>query len=349
MERVIFIYEAWVKPDKKVLTIHCVCGFSSSKKINTIPIGVNSNPLFKDITIGLKKANTFLTIDFGTQKNELIKKYLKQINELESSYEESYQRNKTVLSFIQTLIDNYDGTEEIRNSILNNRFEIYQCWNNNSREEFIKYYNEYNIIETIKIENAKNIKTITLEPDGPLGDLSIGVKSLLLLKDGRIASCSDNNKIMIFDPSNDYHCDQVIERHSKGITSICQLDDGTIVSCSNEGSLMIGSYTINKAHDYHIFKVVTLPNNRIASGSFDTTIKIWMSNPPYSDIPIKVLKGHRLFITSILYIKERDIMISGAYDRTIRLWNMSTYQCDRVIEGLVVFLLILCVRLIKIE
>ena len=112
---------------------------------------------------------------------------------------------------------------------------------------------------------------------------------------------------------------------------------------------MIGSYTINKAHDYHIFKVVTLPNNRIASGSFDTTIKIWMSNPPYSDIPIKVLKGHRLFITSILYIKERDIMISGAYDRTIRLWNMSTYQCDRVIEGLVVFLLILCVRLIKIE
>ena len=100
MERVIFIYEAWVKPDKKVLTIHCVCGFSSSKKINTIPIGVNSNPLFKDITIGLKKANTFLTIDFGTQKNELIKKYLKQINELESSYEESYQRNKTVLSFI---------------------------------------------------------------------------------------------------------------------------------------------------------------------------------------------------------------------------------------------------------
>ena len=84
-------------------------------------------------------------------------------------------------------------------------------------------------------KEVKCIKTITLEPDGPIGDLSIGVKSLLLLKDGRIASCSDNNKIRIFDPSNDFHCDQVIERHSKGITSICQLDDGTIVSCSNEG------------------------------------------------------------------------------------------------------------------
>ena len=26
-------------------------------------------------------------------------------------------------------------------------------------------------------------------------------------------------------------------------------------------------------------------------------------------------------------------MISGSYDETLRLWNMSTYQCDKVIEG----------------
>ena len=26
-------------------------------------------------------------------------------------------------------------------------------------------------------------------------------------------------------------------------------------------------------------------------------------------------------------------MISGAFDGTLRLWNMSTYQCDKVIEG----------------
>ena len=55
------------------------------------------------------------------------------------------------------------------------------------------------------------------------------------------------------------------------------------------------------------------------------------SNPPYSDTPIKVLRGHRNFVNSLLYIKERDVMISQ-YD-TLRLWNMSTYQCDKVIEG----------------
>ena len=169
----------------------------------------------------------------------------------------------------------------------------------------------------------KAIKTISEHTDE--------INSLLLLKDKRVASCSRDKTIRIFDPSNDYHCDQVINRHSKSITSICELDDGTIVSCSKDKSIIIGDYTITNAHNDYINKVIPLPNNRIASCSYDETIKIWKSNPPYSDTPIKVLEGHRHWITSLLYIKERDIMLSGSV--TLRLWNMSTYQCITVIEG----------------
>ena len=79
--------------------------------------------------------------------------------------------------------------------------------------------------------------------------------------------------------------------------------------------------------------LIPLPNNRIASCSTDKTIKIWKSNPPYSDTPIKVLEGHSSYVNSLLYIKERGIMISGSCDVTLRIWNMSTYQCDKVIEG----------------
>ena len=118
----------------------------------------------------------------------------------------------------------------------------------------IKYYNGYNIIESVKIEDIKNIKTITCHTDS--------VNSLLHLRDGRVASCSDDNTIRIYDPSNDYHCDQVIKRHSDNIHSICQLDDGTIVSGSNDRTIMIGDYTIKNAHDDSwILKVITLPNN----------------------------------------------------------------------------------------
>ena len=150
----------------------------------------------------------------------------------------------------------------------------------------------------------KVVKTIT--------DHTIFV--LLLLNDGRVASCSDDNTIRIYVPSNDYHCDQVIKRHSKGIQSICQLDDGTIVSCSDDITIMRGDYTIKNAHNSWIAKVITLPYNRRASCAGDKTIKIWKSNPPYSDTPIKVLEGHSSYVNSHLYINERDKMISGAYD-----------------------------------
>ena len=85
--------------DKQFIKINCKCGFSYSMKINTIPIGDNNNPLFKDITIKLEKGYKFLNSDFNTYKNELI-------NELESAYEESYNRNMkllSVLSYMQIL------------------------------------------------------------------------------------------------------------------------------------------------------------------------------------------------------------------------------------------------------
>ena len=177
----------------------------------------------------------------------------------------------------------------------------------------------------ITIDKIKCIKTIS--------DNAFSVNFLLLLKDKRIASCACAGTIRIYDPSNDYHCDQVIQRHWEPITSICELDDGTIVSCSCSGTIIIGDYAIKNAHEFEINKVIALPDNRIASCSIDNTIKIWKSNPPYSDTPIKVLEGHDNGVRCLLYIKERDIMISGSEDEILRLWNMSTYQCGTVIEG----------------
>ena len=64
--------------------------------------------------------------DFNTYKNELINEYIKQINELESAYEESYNRNMNMLSFIQILINNYDESIEMKNSILSNNINYLQ-------------------------------------------------------------------------------------------------------------------------------------------------------------------------------------------------------------------------------
>ena len=137
------------------------------------------------------------------------------------------------------------------------------------------------------MKNIEEVKCITAHTS---------VNSLLLLKDKRVASCSTDGIIRIYEPSNDYHCKKGF---SDGIKSICQLDDGTIVSCSYSHSIMIGNYIIKNAHNFEINKVIALPNNRIASCSYEHTIKVWKSDPPYSDTPIKVLEGHSEWITSL--------------------------------------------------
>ena len=76
--------------------------------------------------------------------------------------------------------------------------------------ELITIMSIINSIEKINIEEVKCIKTII--------DHTNYVYSLLLLKDKKVASySSDRTTIRIYDPSNDYHCDEVIKRHSKGI------------------------------------------------------------------------------------------------------------------------------------
>ena len=72
---------------------------------------------------------------------------IKQINDLESSYEQSIKENTDVLSLIQKLIDNYNGSKMMeRNIILNSNIQIYKCKNDNSLDNVINYYKTYSII-----------------------------------------------------------------------------------------------------------------------------------------------------------------------------------------------------------
>ena len=177
---------------------------------------------------------------------------------------------------------------------------------------------------------------------------SNSVYSLLLLKDGRIASCSWDSTLKIYNPNNDYHCDITLgSTFSKEyIISICQLDNGNLVSGSSiknedwsySSFIKIWSittckcvFTINYANRKVIVKVISIPNNKIVSCSLEKDIKVWNE---YSDTPIKILKGHQCSLRSIIYINNRNLLISSSSDNTLRMWNMKTFQCINIINGI---------------
>lgn len=162
----------------------------------------------------------------------------------------------------------------------------------------------------------------------------------MLLSDGRLASCSKDHSIKIYNMNNDYHCDITIKEHTSDVNDICEINQGKLVSCSNDKSIKIWSiykssyhceHTINKAHEGPVLKIISLSNNRIASFSYNTTIKIWNSNQPYN--LLTVLKGHTHWVSSILNIKHKEILLSLSYDNIFLKWNLSTYQCESGISN----------------
>jgi WD40 repeat protein len=87
-----------------------------------------------------------------------------------------------------------------------------------------------------------------------------------------------------------------------------------------------------EAHHRHeaIYCLKTLPNNQVASGSSDKTIRIWNLKTTES---IATLTGHRKAVLCFCYYTEKNILISGSEDHIIKLWNMTTYQFIKGLNG----------------
>ena len=163
--------------------------------------------------------------------------------------------------------------------------------------------------------------------------------SLLLLKDNRIASCSNDHLINIYDPSNDYALDISITDLPDKVNSICQLDNENLISSCNNNSIYIWHITktayhlihvIKQAHFIPIQKIVSLSNNYFASCS--DIINIWNLNFPYVNKPFKTISIENYSFTTMLYINNQNLLIASSYKENILLFNMKTYQCVTFID-----------------
>ena len=153
-------------------------------------------------------------------------------------------------------------------------------------------------------------------------DKQYNISSVCVLHDKKLAIACRDETIRVLDPFNNFHCDKEINNINHTYIFICQLDDGSITSSGGQ-SIMINNLIIYNAHDNNITSLIPLSLNRLASSSYNGTLKIWNA---YSDTPIKVLKME-LYIKTMLYVKEKNVIVSANSDGSIRVWNMSTYQC----------------------
>ena len=69
---------------------------------------------------------------------------------------------------------------------------------------------------------------------------------------------------------------------------------------------------------------VDFDDNLLASGSYDTTVKVWDIN---TGDCLRTLTGHTLGIRCVLFDETKSKVISGSLDGSIKIWDIKTGNC----------------------
>jgi len=109
-------------------------------------------------------------------------------------------------------------------------------------------------------------------------------------------------------------------------------DSQLIASISENNKIMFWSLSYKqsekiRAHKGFIQAICVLKNGLIATGSGDTTIKIWKKNNQSSLELVSTLEGHTYWVTSLILLKNSSL-VSGS--ESIKVWNQKseiTFEC----------------------
>ena len=171
------------------------------------------------------------------------------------------------------------------------------------------------------------------------------LKSIFLLKDGRLITTFEKYTIKIYDPNKDFECVQTINLSSIGPIFICQLDNGdlalnylyyfAISSLTPDG--LKKEIEIKKPHGGGYSSVSTLcalSDNRLASCGSDKKLKIWDMNKPYQEK--KLFEGRLKIKDDQIYCnyydREREILLISTFESDVRVFDVKNYKQLNCVE-----------------
>ena len=230
-----------------------------------------------------------------------------------------------IFNLIDIFIDNWSIFVHIynayKNLIYNTQFDLDTCdidVNNfgSSLNKVISYFQNKFITDQFRV-NFPDIELTQI-----LLEHKSSVNSICFLKDSRLATCSSDKTIKIFNPQDNFKCEiEIIRPHRDGVRYITQMKNETLISCSNDGDIKFwklkgNTYEtegiINAHPGEFIFKVLEISNNRITSCSSDHKIKFFSYTQPFNEIKNFIIPESKIF--SILFIEQKEILVSSSYD-----------------------------------
>ncbi len=127
------------------------------------------------------------------------------------------------------------------------------------------------------------------------------------------------------------NCEMTLEGHTN-VVSCLDILNNKIISGSYDHTVKIwnienGTCEITLKGHTNAISCLALVNNEIISGSFDGTIKIWNAESGTCRI---TLQDHGAYISSLTIWNNK--IISGSGDSTIRIWDSESGICEAVLS-----------------
>ena len=216
-----------------------------------------------------------------------------------------------------------------------------------------------NLVKKVLIlENCKKIITSSFDHSikiwdvetgnaiATLGGHEDGVYNIIILSDGRLASCGFDETIKIWNIATDsYQCVQTLIGHTDCINSLVELPDSILVSGSMAQTLrlwdlkqttkQITSFkTIQCSKQNIVNSLVLITSYEIAVSSFSHINIYDINQKNYNFTLSKILCGHTTYVRDIKVLcSTKRILVSGSADHALKLWDINSGKCLRTLIG----------------
>lgn len=173
----------------------------------------------------------------------------------------------------------------------------------------------------IDLQEKKELRFIQLHKNG--------VFDLKRLRDGRILSAGGDGKLCIWEdqldlvrqiPVAEGKVRQIAVNRIEDVIAIAT-QDGTIEVLDTEVFMPLHRFTHQERSANAVIFHPTRPS--LLSGGWDGHLYEWSLE---EEMEVKRIPVHNFAIYRILALKEEELLITGSRDKTIKLWDLNTFE-----------------------